>query len=165
MFFKLVSATMSVTLRWPEKAVLYCWCRRPAECCAHPPQLVYCERRSCPGSALTSTVSAAWWETGCQQISSGSTSKKGAEWNQNTTSVMTGVMIVLQLDGERLRNISRASISKQKFSLDMIMSIINPITIFTLVTWITHTKQCTEKKEVELLILNLNQRHNTCFQL
>lgn len=78
------------TASWPEKAVLYYWCHRPGECCAHPPQPVYCGRRSCPGSALTLTASAVWWETGCQQISSGSTSQKQwpAEHDQNRTSVL-----------------------------------------------------------------------------
>lgn len=57
------------TACWPEKVALYSWCHRQGECYAHPPQPVYCGRRSCPGSALTLLASAAWWETGCQQIS------------------------------------------------------------------------------------------------
>lgn len=80
-------------VHWPEKAVLCCWCHRPGECCAHPQQQAYCGRHSCPSTALTLTASAAWWETGCQQISSGSTSQKQwpAEWSQNTAAVLMQV--------------------------------------------------------------------------
>lgn len=77
----------------PEKAVLCCWGRTRGACCAHSLQLAYCWRRSCPGSARTTTASAVWWETGCRQISSGSAWQNTAEWDEEHSEYIINIHV------------------------------------------------------------------------